>query len=461
MSRTIDKRVRDAVLDVLGESDDDLATPQIQSRIEERTGRSIARRTLQRRLTEMVDEGLVQARGGGRGVRYGRADAGSQPPVDTVTEEAIPLSTAAEEVRTLVRRPITQRQPVGHHPEFLEDYVPGTTWYLTVAERAGLHELGGTPVGERPAGTYAREILDRLLIDLSWASSRLEGNTYSRLDTRNLIEFGQRAEGKEAFETQMILNHKAAIEMLVDQADGIGFNLLTFRNLHALLAENLLADAGDEGRIRRRGVQISGSVFTPLAIPQRIEESFSSLLVKAEAIPDPFEQSLFLLAQIAYLQPFVDVNKRVSRLGANLPLIKANLCPLSFVDVPFQAYVDGLLGVYELNRVDLLKSVFLWAYERSSRHYGAVRQSIVEPDPFRLRYKTVLSEVLGWIIREGAAPMESTIRDASRAHVPPADLERFVELALGELLNLHDGNIARYRLRPGEFQAWNDRWRVS
>ncbi|CDM22481.1 hypothetical protein BN940_00001 [Castellaniella defragrans 65Phen] len=93
--------------------------------------------------------------------------------------------------------------------------------------------MGRTSANERPAGTYARDILGRLLVDLSWASSRLEGNTYSRLDTQNLIEFGQVAKGKDVIETQMILNHKAAIEMLIEDADEVGFDAFTFKNLHA------------------------------------------------------------------------------------------------------------------------------------------------------------------------------------------------------------------------------------
>lgn len=104
-----------------------------------------------------------------------------------------------------------QRIPVGYRRVFLETYKLGVTFYLSEALRRQLHEIGRTPVGERPAGTYAREILSRLLVDLSWASSKLEGNTYTRLDTQNLIEFGQIAQGKDAVETQMILNHKAAI----------------------------------------------------------------------------------------------------------------------------------------------------------------------------------------------------------------------------------------------------------
>ena len=105
------------------------------------------------------------------------------------------------------------RRPVGYQREFLDNYVPNESEYLPPGVREQLHHMGRAPLrAQQPSGTYARQILDRLLIDLSWASSRLEGNTYTRLDTERLIQFGQAAAGKDATETQMILNHKAAID---------------------------------------------------------------------------------------------------------------------------------------------------------------------------------------------------------------------------------------------------------
>src|SRR5262249_11173545 len=148
---------------------------------------------------------------------------------------------------------------------------------------------------------------NRLLIDLSWNSSRLEGNTYSLLDTRRLIDLGEEAEGKERLEAQMILNHKDAIEFLVRSAEDIGFNRYTILNLHGLLANNLLADPQAAGRLRHIGVGIDGSVFHPLEVPQVIEECFDQILATASAIADPFEQSFFVMVQLPYLQPFDDV----------------------------------------------------------------------------------------------------------------------------------------------------------
>ncbi len=361
-------------------------------------------------------------------------------------------------MRDWVRGPITQRRPVGYDRSLLENYRPNETFYLNDPEwRERLREIGRTPFEQRPAGTYARDILSRLLIDLSWASSRLEGNTYTRLDTLHLIEHNREAEGKDRLETQMILNHKRAIEFLIEQAEDIGFNLFTFMNLHALLSENLLADPTASGRLRERVVEISGTVYRPLGVPQQIEELFRTVLEKAEAIRDPFEQAFFVMVHVPYLQPFEDVNKRVSRLAANIPLSRNNLCPLSFVDVPERAYVEGTLAVYERARVDLLRDVFVWAYERSCDQFKAVAGTMPAPDPFRLKYRAELAEAISEIVRSGAGSDAAAVQPLAASLVPAEDRSRFVDLVLGELRHLHEGNIARYRLRLTEFREWKAR----
>jgi hypothetical protein len=258
----------------------------------------------------------------------------------------------------------------------------------------------------------------------------------------------------------MILNHKDAIAFLVGAADDIGFNRYTFLNLHAILANNLLTDQSAAGRLRRIGVGIEKSTFHPLEVPQLISECFDQILATAAAIDDPFEQTFFVMVQLPYLQPFDDVNKRVSRLAANIPFIKANLSPLSFTDVPRDIYTDALLGVYELNKIDLLKDVFIWAYERSAARYAAVRQSLGEPDPFRLQHRQALRQVVAEVIR---APMDRKtaadhIAKWAEENMASADRERFREMAESELLSLHEGNYARYEIRPAEFAAWQKVW---
>ena len=425
-------------------------------------------RTLQRRLALLVEQKRLISEGRAKGRRYRVPVTGKGSPVEgrgaigeARGEVYVPLSPEAEAVKRAVRAPIQKRQPVGYQRAFLDGYRPNVTCYLPAQTRQRLLGIGRPPDGERPAGTYARTIYSRLLIDLSWNSSRLEGNTYSLLETERLLELGEAAEGKNALEAQMILNHKAAIELLVDQAGEIGFNRYSILNLHALLADNLLADPQACGRLRRIPVGIDGTVYHPLEVPQLIEECFDKILDTAAAITDPFEQAFFALAHLAYLQGFEDVNKRVSRLAANIPLIRGNLCPLSFVDVPERAYIDGVLAIYELNRVELLRDVFVWACERSSARYSAVRQSLGEPDPFRLRYRALVAESVARVVRTGMDRKAATALARQRAaeQVPPADRARFVEVVETEIMSLHEGNIARYRLRPAEYQAWRQGWR--
>lgn len=410
----------------------------------------VSRRTLQRRLSALVKSGRLITQGGGPSTVY------LLPRRGDPKGKYFPLSPSGAEVRQLVRRPQSERTPVSYKREFLDQYRPNESRYLTADTIVYLARIGATADLDRPAGTYARHILDRLLVDLSWASSRLEGNTYSLLDTERLIQFGEAAEGKDAIETQMILNHKAAIEFIVDQGDELAFDRQTVLNLHALLSDNLLPDPTAGGRLRRIAVGIHDSVYHPLELPPLIEEYFQQVVDTGAAIHNPFEQAFFAMVHLPYLQPFEDVNKRVSRLAANIPFIRENLSPLSFMDVPERAYVEGLLGVYELSRVELLRDVFVWAYERSAKRYVAVRQSLGEPDKFRLRFRNELTDVIGNIVRGGLAPTVEAVTKVARDHVPAEHLDDFVRMTINDLENLHEGNFARFRLRPSEFHAWSD-----
>lgn len=418
-------------------------------------------RTLQYRLKHLVTQNRLVMDGGGRWARYRMPDAAIGAATQAHGDAPfIPLSEAGAAIRDYVRQSSEARKPVGYDRTFLDRYRPNVSAYLSGPERAHLAAVGRPQIAEQPAGTYAKHILSRLLIDLAWNSSRLEGNTYSLLDTKRLIELGEEAEGRAHLETQMILNHKDAIEFLVTAAEEIGFNRYTVLNLHALLANNLLADATAAGRLRYISVGIERSVFHPLEVPQLIEEGFDQILATAAAIMDPLEQAFFVMVQMPYLQPFDDANKRVSRLAANLPLIKGNLSPLSFADVPRQTYTDAVLGVYELSKVDLLKDVFIWAYERSAARYEAVRQSLGEPDPFRLRYRDQIRALIAGVVQARAGRKDAAAQIArwSMKEITPDERQRFVEVAEAELISLHEGNFARYRIRPSEFAAWRQVW---
>lgn len=425
----------------------------------------IPRRTAQRLISELMTSGQVVATGKGRARRYFATINKGNTSNTTITRLAtsaatdgfpdyIPLSTDSRDILAYINQPLAARKPVGYQLDFLAAYQPNQTYYLSQSLRLQLHKMGRAMQHQAPAGTYSRAILNRLLIDLSWASSHLEGNTYSRLDTVELIEQGKVAQGKAVLETQMILNHKAAIELLVENSESTGFNHYTLMNLHSALAENLLPNPADEGRIRMHAVDISKSVYRPLSTPQQIQTGLDLLLAKSSEIQDPFEQSFFMMVHLPYLQPFADINKRTSRLAANLPLFRANLCPLTFLDVPEQAYSCATLGVYELTRVELLRDLYVWAYERSTQEYLAIKQGLAEPDPARLIWRELIKTTIKDVVTHPEADAITTISAAVAKQVPDAERANVQALIIEELRRLHEGVLARYGLRPSEFKAW-------
>ena len=464
MPKQISPSEQEIIVEAVGKFSNGARIEQIYAALEGK----ISRRSLQRRLADLVEQKRIIKEGRTKGSRYRLPqhtnDTSLREKPDTsnpINDTYIPLSSEAEKDKRAIHKSIQSRQPVGYNRSFLDSYRPNSTFYLPAETRQKLKELGRSPEEQRIAGTYARQIFNRLLVDLSWNSSRLEGNTYSLLETERLLEYGEAAEGKKALETQMLLNHKDAIELLVDQASEVGFNRYTILNLHALLSNNLLPDPQACGRLRTAPVMIGRSVFYPLETPQLITECFDQFLTLASAIEDPFEQAFFAMVQLPYLQPFLDVNKRVSRLAANIPLIHNNLCPLSFLDVPERAYIDGTIAVYELNHIELLRDVFIWAYQRSCARYSAIRQSLGDPDPFRLHYRNDIKSIVAEVVRNCMDKHQAARHIARWSHtkIPPDDQQRFIEVIETELSNLHEGNFARYTLRPLEFANWQKIWR--
>lgn len=456
MSNTAEDSVALHLLKLLHGQPTGLRLSQLQAQL----GRSFAKRTVQRQLAALVRDGRLQTRGTGRSTTYSLAQPAA--PVAAVGLPAdrpeyatvLPLSAEALDIAAQIRRPLAQRAPVSYQIELLEAYRPGHTWYLPEQIRQSLALLGRGAHSADVAGTFAKEILSRLLIDLSWASSKLEGNTYTRMDTERLIAYGEAAQGHDAVEAQMILNHKAAIEYLVGRAAGLDLGPTTLLELHALLSDGLLPDPAASGRLRRRAVGIGGSVYLPMALPQRLEQVFHMMCTSANAIADPFEQALFVMVHIPYLQPFEDVNKRVSRLAANVPLVRQNLVPLAFLDLPEQAYTDAILGIYELGRIDLMRDVFVWAYERSCQHYAAVERQLVPPEPVRLKYRRQLGELVRAVVASGMPADEWQVQRLVPDSVGEVDRKRFVQVAMIELEALHEGNAVRFGLSGLAVAGW-------
>ena len=403
------------------------------------------------RLKALVDSGRVEMQGTRRWAKY--------LPVDSDAAQIFG-STQSRELARAMSQPVSARSAASYNGALIESYEPNSSGYLSCDERQQLQELGTDVADDQPAGTYARRIMDRLLIDLSWNSSRLEGNTYSLLDTRRLITFGEEAEGAAAIEAQMILNHKDAIEFLIENAAETDFTRHTLLNLHALLANNLLPDPMSAGRLRMIPVGITGSTYVPLDDPHRIEAYFELTMRKLREIENPFEQAFVALLFLPYLQAFDDVNKRVSRMAANIPFIKNNLIPISFIDVPEGSYAKALLGFYECGDASMMKALFLWAYARSAKHYKSVRQQLGAPDPFRMKYRDALQVVVRELVTQPVPRPDAGrfIRTWAEQNIPVDEQGRFRDVAEVEVISLHEGNFARFRIKPSEFSHWKALW---
>lgn len=437
-----------------------------------RFGEEASRRTLQRRLDEMVRAGQLERVGKARATKYRAAQPPTQPapaPVSTPLSESNLLredqpADAGDPLRELkdyFREHHSLRKPVGYRREFLDSYVPNETAWLPENLRAHLRVRGLPPDMEgMPPGTYARQVMDRLVIDLVWNSSRLEGSTFSLLETDFLLQQGRSDDPARQQEALMILNHKAAIEFLVEEPEQLGYNRYTFLNLHAILTEYLLESRKVEGALRTKPVGIGGSVFHPTNNPVLIEECFDLILQKAAAIHDPLECCFFLMVQMPYLQPFLDGNKRTSRLAANIPLIRGNMCPLSFTGVPVRDYTTGILAVYELNRVEVLREVFVHAYEESCIRYGVIRGEMGSPDRIAIGYRMELKDLAREVVVKRLTKPQAAdfLRRWTAKNITASDREHFLELIEERLLSLHANNLVRIKVRPSEFDAWWPAW---
>jgi hypothetical protein len=135
--------------------------------------------------------------------------------------------------------------------------------------------------------------------------------------------------------------------------------------------------------------------------------------------------------------------------------------PVVLRGFPEDLYINGLLGVYELNRMELIRDVFVWTYERSCDRYQVVRHTLGEPDTFRLRYRKALIDCVGEAIRQvgrgNAIDTGEVLSHLAKDFVPENDREHFLKIAKEEIAALHEGNFARYRLRPSEFKDWQKR----
>jgi Fic family protein len=413
--------------------------------------------TVKRQLDVLLKAGLVLREGRGRATRYRTADqalawACATTNITTRLAEPTPDTNAmiwSERGLALLahlRQPLASRAPVGYQRSIVDDYVPNQSSLLPPDLAQALADEGRMQ-GQQPAGTYARRVLEPLLLDLSWSSSRLEGNRYSLLATQELFKRGAAGTDLDAI---MLLNHKAAIEFMIDAVPMHGLTSAIIGNLHAILMQHLLPNTKGLGHIRQTVVNISGTTYLPIQAPALQQEIFDHILEKARLIKNPVEAAFFLWMNLAYLQPFEDGNKRTSRLSANVPLMLYNSAPLSFLDVDAQDYAYAMMGVYERGDVTLAVDLFTWSYRRSIQKYAILLDAAGVPDPIRLRFREKLNEAISRVVRA-----RQTADAAVAALALSADDTHVLRPMLAEELLLLDlYNCARYRLPMEQVQEW-------
>jgi Fic family protein len=436
------KQKKMAVFKIIRQRDEAISLSELL----ERLGAQFAERSLRRWLNEMIDEGLLEKKGSKRGTRY-QARA-------SVPKMSFDFSSRSLEAIEYIRRPIFQRDPVSYQKKWLEEYQPNKTYYLENRERQKLLARGARQKNHDPAGTYAKKIYNRLLIDLSYNSSRLEGNTYSILETEKLILEGAGALEKLDEERVMILNHKEAIRHLVEKAPRIHIDFNEICTLHYLLSDGLVP-AQYSGKIRDYGVRIGGSTYVPFENPVQIEKQLKEICQKAAEIENPFEQSFFLLAHVAYLQAFVDVNKRTSRLSANIPLIRENLVPLSFNDVEKDDYTSAMIAIYEKNNVAPLAELYEFSYLRTCAQYDATAESLGFNE-IRVRYRDQRREMIRYIIlgKLHDALLMKYILARIKENIPAEDREKFKKSILEDLKEIGPQKIAGLGVSVEELREW-------
>lgn len=213
--------------------------------------------------------------------------------------------------------------------------------------------------------------LERFVIEFSWKSSKIEGNTYSLLDTEFLLKNGIEATGKSKYETKMILNHKQAYLFATESMHSkVPVDVAYIEQVHRLVSEGL----GIERGVRNRIVGITGSHYAPLAIKQQLREQLGALADTINSKSSPYEQALIAVLGLSYLQPFEDGNKRTARVLANSLLLGVNCAPLSYRSIDEREYKEATLIFYEQNSIVPFRELFVEQYIYSAMHYNIAQQ---------------------------------------------------------------------------------------
>lgn len=216
------------------------------------------------------------------------------------------------------------------------------------------------------SSTLIQKEFERITVELAWKSSKIEGNTYSLIDTEMLIRENKEALGHPRGEAVMILNHKKALDYIFNnKATFKNISLRNIEDVHKLLIGDLDVRPG----LRSKPVAITGTNYRPIDNNQQIQEAIEKMCKEINIAKDPWSKALISILMIAYIQPFEDGNKRTSRLIANACLIAEDICPLSFRNVDVAEYKRAVLLFYELGNASLMKNMFLEQYDFAVKNY--------------------------------------------------------------------------------------------
>ena len=329
-----------------------LSSSDIQTELK-KNGAEMSLVTVKRILSEMLKSGLLFRSGAGPATQY--------------TASALGRLHADINAKTYIAIEPDKRYGLDR---FNFELLPAIPPDIFSADEINVLEEATKEYRQRAANasyTIQKKEFERLVIELSWKSSKIEGNTYTLLDTEKLILEHKEAPGHNKSEARMILNHKDAFTFAHEHARR--FKNLTRTNLeklHAILVKDLSVGLG----FRKKPVGVLGSKYQPLDNVYQITEAVETLSRAIAKMANPYGKALIALCGISYIQPFEDGNKRVSRLMADALLMAHGLAPLSYRSVEESAYREAMLVFYELNSLVPIKKIFIAQYDFAARSYA-------------------------------------------------------------------------------------------
>lgn len=310
--------------------------------------------TVRRELSKLVAESVVVVSGKGKSSRY------------SISPSYALLMPADLEI--YFQKEVDERTIINSYNFELIETLSATPTLFTKDEMARLITLQETfrsNVANLPEGAYRSE-MERLGIDLSWKSSQIEGNTYSLLETERLFKEKETAQGKNKDEAVMLLNHKAALNFILENPGYLSeLTVAKLENIHSILIKELLV----ERNIRFRRIGITGTNYRPLDNDFQIREALDATCTLINSRKNIFEKALLVLLLISYIQPFNDGNKRTARIVSNAILIANNYCPISFRTVNSIDYKKAMLMFYEQNNIHTFKQIFIDQFDFAVKTY--------------------------------------------------------------------------------------------